>query len=110
MRRSRPTTRRWKKLNVLAREPGVVAIGEIGLDYFYDNSPRDVQGRAFVQQMEIAAAQKLPILIHCRASADSTMRGMMFCRCWKIIGGRPAWAECCTVSPERRGTQDRRWT
>ena len=61
-----------EKLNVLAGEPGVVAIGEIGLDYFYDNSPRDVQGRAFVQQMEIAAAHKLPILIHCRASADST--------------------------------------
>ncbi len=61
-----------EKLNALAAEPEMVAIGEIGLDYFYDNSPRDVQARAFVQQMEIAAAHKLPILIHCRASADST--------------------------------------
>jgi TatD DNase family protein len=60
------------KLNTLAGEPEVVAVGEIGLDYFYDHSPRDVQRRAFVDQMEIAAAHKLPILIHCRASADST--------------------------------------
>jgi TatD DNase family protein len=59
-------------LNVLATEPEVVAVGEIGLDYFYDHSPRDVQQRAFVQQMEIASAHKLPILIHCRASAEST--------------------------------------
>lgn len=60
------------RLNELAGEAEVIAVGEIGLDYFYDNSPRQVQGRAFVQQMEIAAARKLPILIHCRASAGST--------------------------------------
>lgn len=60
------------KLDALAAEPGIVAVGEIGLDYFYDHSPRDVQKRAFVDQMKIAAARKLPILIHCRASANST--------------------------------------
>lgn len=60
------------RLNALAVEPEVVAIGEIGLDYFYDYSPRDVQKRVFIEQMEIAAAHKLPILIHCRASADSS--------------------------------------
>lgn len=59
-------------LNTLASEPELVAIGEIGLDYFYDHSPREVQQRAFIEQMEIAAAHKLPILIHCRASAEST--------------------------------------
>ncbi len=61
-----------EKLTALAAEPEIVAIGEIGLDYFYDNSPRDVQARAFSDQMEIAAVHKLPILIHCRASAEST--------------------------------------
>jgi TatD DNase family protein len=61
-----------KKLDSLAAEPEVVAIGEIGLDYFYDHSPRDVQQRVFVDQMKIAAQHSLPILIHCRASADST--------------------------------------
>jgi TatD DNase family protein len=60
------------KLDTLAAETDVVAIGEIGLDYFYDHSPRDVQQRVFIDQMKIAAAHKLPILIHCRASADST--------------------------------------
>lgn len=59
-------------LDTLAAEPEVVAVGEIGLDYFYDHSPREVQKLVFVQQMEIAAAHKLPILIHCRASADSS--------------------------------------
>jgi TatD DNase family protein len=60
------------KLDALATEPEVVAVGEIGLDYFYDHSPREVQQRVFVDQMKIAAVHKLPILIHCRASADST--------------------------------------
>ncbi|MDR5727003.1 MAG: TatD family hydrolase [Terriglobia bacterium] len=61
-----------KKLDTLAAEPEVVAIGEIGLDYFYDHSPRDVQQRVFVDQMKVAARHSLPILIHCRASAEST--------------------------------------
>lgn len=60
------------KLDSLASEPEIVAIGEIGLDYFYDHSPREVQQGAFIAQMEIAAKHKLPILIHCRASAGST--------------------------------------
>jgi TatD DNase family protein len=59
-------------LEVLTRHKNVIAVGEIGLDYFYDNSPREEQKAAFRQQMEIAAAAKLPILIHCRPSADST--------------------------------------
>jgi TatD DNase family protein len=59
-------------LDALAAEPEVVAVGEIGLDYFYDHSPRPLQQRAFVQQMEIAAGHNLPILIHCRASAEGT--------------------------------------
>jgi TatD DNase family protein len=60
------------KLNSLAGESEVVAIGEIGLDYFYDHSPREVQAAAFVDQMKIAAARRLPIIIHCRASEGST--------------------------------------
>ena len=55
----------------LAQHPRVIAIGEIGLDYWYDHSPRDVQQRVFRQQLELAAAVRLPILIHCRPSHDS---------------------------------------
>jgi TatD DNase family protein len=56
----------------LARHPRVVAIGEIGLDYFYEHSPREVQQRVFRQQLELAAAMKRPILIHCRPSQNSS--------------------------------------
>jgi TatD DNase family protein len=55
----------------LARHPKVIAWGEIGLDYFYDHSPRDVQKEVFARQMELAAAAKLPIVIHCRPSGSN---------------------------------------
>jgi TatD DNase family protein len=61
----------FDQLQQLARDPKVIAWGEIGLDYFYDHSPRDVQQRIFLQQMEMARAAKLPIVIHCRPSDNS---------------------------------------
>ncbi len=57
-----------EKLNKLLGEPEVIACGEIGLDYFYDHSPRHVQERVFREQMEIAAGHRCPIIIHCRPS------------------------------------------
>jgi TatD DNase family protein len=54
-----------------ARHPKVIAWGEIGLDYFYDHSPREVQKAVFLQQMELAKTAKLPIMIHCRPSDNS---------------------------------------
>jgi TatD DNase family protein len=59
------------KMEQLAKHPKVIAIGEIGLDYWYDHSPRDVQQRVFCEQLELASAAKLPILIHCRPSQNS---------------------------------------
>ncbi len=59
-------------LDQLLQEPEVIACGEIGLDYYYDHSPRDEQKRVFSRQMEIAAARKRPIIIHCRPSDNST--------------------------------------
>jgi TatD DNase family protein len=61
----------FAELEQLARKPKVIAWGEIGLDYFYDHSPRDVQQRVFVRQMELARAASLPIVIHCRPSENS---------------------------------------
>jgi TatD DNase family protein len=55
----------------LTKHPKLIAWGEIGLDYFYDHSPRDVQKEVFRRQMELAAAAKLPIIIHCRPSNNS---------------------------------------
>jgi TatD DNase family protein len=54
-----------------ARHPRVIAWGEIGLDYFYDHSPREVQKAVFLKQMELAHTAKLPIIIHCRPSDNS---------------------------------------
>jgi len=61
----------FDQLERLARDEKVIAWGEIGLDYFYDHSPRDVQQRVFVQQMEMARTARLPIIIHCRPSNNS---------------------------------------
>jgi TatD DNase family protein len=61
----------FDQLVALSRHPKVIAWGEIGLDYYYDHSPRDVQRRVFLQQMELASSAKLPIVIHCRPSDNS---------------------------------------
>ncbi|MFB3917330.1 MAG: TatD family hydrolase [Terriglobales bacterium] len=58
------------ELEALARNPKVIAWGEIGLDYWYDHSPRDTQRSVFLKQLELARAAALPVIIHCRPSAD----------------------------------------
>jgi TatD DNase family protein len=60
------------KLEDLLANPDVLAVGEIGLDYYYDHSPRPQQKQAFAQQMEVAAAKRRPIIIHCRPSDGSS--------------------------------------
>ncbi len=61
----------YQTMEQLARHPKVIAWGEIGLDYHYDHSPRETQKQVFARQMELAAAAKLPIVIHCRPSDGS---------------------------------------
>jgi TatD DNase family protein len=77
------TEAHYEELERLARHPRVIAWGEIGLDFHYDLSPRDVQVRVFRRQLEQAGAAKLPIIIHCRE----------------------AWPDCLTILEEQwRGT------
>ncbi len=63
----------FKRLANLLAHPKVLAIGEIGLDYHYDFSPRETQKSAFIQQMEIAAGALKPIVIHTREAWDDTL-------------------------------------
>ncbi len=60
------TDRHAQEISGLAQHPRVIGIGEIGLDYHYDHSPREVQKRVFERQLELAQEAKLPIIIHCR--------------------------------------------
>jgi len=54
------------KLDGLLAEPEVIACGEIGLDYYHKGADRETQRKGLIAQLEIAAARKRPILIHCR--------------------------------------------
>jgi TatD DNase family protein len=60
----------WDELVRLAQRPEVVAVGEIGLDYFRNLSPPDAQRQAFARQLELAAAVGKPVLVHDRDAHD----------------------------------------
>ena len=53
-----------------AEDPSVVAIGEMGLDYFHADTPRDMQRKFFVAQLELAAELDKPVVIHSRNAID----------------------------------------
>jgi len=78
------TEEHYAQLEKLARHPRVIAWGEMGLDYYYDHSPRDVQQRVFRRQLELARAAKLPIVIHCRDAWDDCLAIME--QDWKSTG------------------------
>jgi TatD DNase family protein len=72
----------------LLREDRVVAVGETGLDYYYDNSPRHTQRDLFAWHLEQAAAVNMPLVVHSRAADDDTaamiagadgVRGVLHC-------------------------------
>lgn len=62
----------FKWLEEVAKEPKVVAIGEIGLDYYWDTPERQIQKEWFIKQMELALKLKLPVIIHSRDAAADT--------------------------------------
>ncbi|MBN1300811.1 MAG: YchF/TatD family DNA exonuclease [Melioribacteraceae bacterium] len=62
------------EISELVSNPKVVAIGEIGLDYFYDFSPKEKQIAAFRDQIELALKLKLPIIVHNRESNEDVMK------------------------------------
>lgn len=72
---SKLATEEWfTELSRLAKHPRVLAWGEIGLDYFYDHSPRDVQQSVFRRQLSLAREANLPVIIHCRDAWPDCLR------------------------------------
>ena len=63
----------WTELSKLANDPLVVAIGEMGLDYYYDHSPREEQREVFRRQIALARQTKKPIVVHSRDAREDTL-------------------------------------
>lgn len=63
----------YEELAKLARHPRVVAVGEMGLDFHYDHSPREVQKQAFRRQIALAREIGKPIVVHTREAAEDTL-------------------------------------
>jgi TatD DNase family protein len=70
---AKATAETYRRFAGLATHPKVVAIGEIGLDYHYDHSPREVQRDVFAEQMHIASDARKPIVIHTREAWSDTV-------------------------------------
>lgn len=88
-------------LYALLKRPGVVGLGEIGLDYYYDFSPRPLQCEVLEKQLAMAVEIGLPVVIHCREAQEDLIRiiepflpklagGVMHC-----FGGDAAFAQTC---------------
>ncbi|MDD4839595.1 MAG: TatD family hydrolase [Clostridia bacterium] len=77
----------YKKFEELSKTNSkIVAIGEIGLDYFYDLSPREIQKKVFVEQLELANALSMPVAIHLR-DAYEDMRTLLLQNANKLQNG-----------------------
>jgi len=81
---------RYRDLEIIAKmsqDPNVVAIGEIGLDYHYDHSPRDVQRKRFEEQLDLALDLQLPVIIHCREAAEDAFKILSSSGAGEKVGG-----------------------
>jgi TatD DNase family protein len=67
---------RLAELRELLADPGAVAVGETGLDYFRDYAPRDAQRRVFDAQLQLASELRKPVVIHTRAAEDDTLEAL----------------------------------
>ena len=81
-----------RRLRELSANPGVVAIGEIGLDYFHNFSPRPQQFEAFKIQMRLARELCLPVVIHCREAYEDTLEILAHEGVGEIGGVMHCWA------------------
>ena len=75
-----------REIAKLTAEPKVVAVGEIGLDYFREGAPRKTQRRWFREQIRVAVEVKKPIIVHCRESADDIYEILEEEKAWRAGG------------------------
>jgi len=73
------------KLLAMSEREKLIGWGEIGLDYHYDNSPRDAQRRVFRRQLRLALERRLPAIIHTREAEDDTIQILR--EDWAEVGG-----------------------
>jgi TatD DNase family protein len=98
------TTQHLNELARLSKHPKVIAWGEIGLDYFYDHSPREAQYKVFRDQMALAGQARLPIIIHCRDAWTDCLD--MVGQHWKTTGlGGILHCFSSTLEDARRGIE-----
>jgi TatD DNase family protein len=94
------TPRAWEALQLLAAEECVVALGEMGLDYYRNLSPHEVQEQVFLQQLDLALELQMPVVIHDRNAHDETMAILKeYCRLPGVVmhcfsGGRRMAEQC----------------
>lgn len=81
----RATPEALRRIRELLDEPSVVAVGECGLDFHYDNAPREAQFRAFHAQVAMAADTGLPLVVHSR-DADDEMRAELRADAGEVTG------------------------
>ena len=90
----------WSELERLARHPKVVAVGETGLDYYYDHSPHDAQRAAFARHIELARSVGKPVVCHVR-DAHVDARRMLDAAGVGRAGGPGGVIHCFTGNAEQ---------
>jgi len=80
---SQATQQDFQAIEKLIHQPKVVAVGEVGLDYYYEHSPKDIQKKVFAIQLQIAKKKNVPVIIHVRQAMDDA---------WQVLN-EAGWPE-----------------
>ena len=82
-------------MSALLDQEKIIALGEIGLDYYWDNESHDLQKKWFIRQLELAREKNMPVIIHSREAAADTMEIMK-----QYAAGMRAVIHCYSYSAE----------
>ncbi len=85
----------FARMSALLDQEKIIALGEIGLDYYWDNESHDLQKKWFIRQLELAREKNMPVIIHSREAAADTMEIMK-----QYAAGMRAVIHCYSYSAE----------